>query len=429
MQLEDADKVIKASTEILQAGNTPETCAKAVAVVADALGDTPPAVLEREVRAKTLQPLTGCLHALTDGADAIDDAGKADAYAAMRKLIDAPATGRALGKEPSRVLLSALDQGAGQAMQAATRADLKSKSWEAVAATIRKWRECGAVTPKQADAATQSLRDSVTKDLLERGKSALGQNAAEPVLADVERGIKLLGNGAPQELKALQGNLATWIECKRLSCKPAAKPKVMFSFGTAAVLPLDAPRGQAADNVPNATKFWVLASGGGLALVAREDPGEAKTWSDKLIAAKGWVEESALQAEDTSSWLPVGKALESMRVWLPTDKGDGLYLLGIVQTVSGKDVTVKRLADGQAATVKRDVLRTGNLRAGLKVLAFCSGPLAPSPARFEEVVPTMAGNPIARVTCLKADGKDDQSRNEVIGSLRSKAEWLPPRRP
>jgi len=173
----------------------------------------------------------------------------------------------------------------------------------------------------------------------------------------------------------------------------------------------------------------VLATAGGQSLITKEDPGEVKTLAEKLTAARGWIASSSLQAEDTSDWLPVGAALEKMRVWMPVG-GDGTpYMLGVVQTVTGKNVDVKRLEDSQVVTLKRDVLRVGNMKQGLKVLAYCADNLAPTPARFEQVVQSAAGQPIARVTCLTSDGKDDKSRDEVLGRLRSKVEWLPARKP
>jgi hypothetical protein len=164
-------------------------------------------------------------------------------------------------------------------------------------------------------------------------------------------------------------------------------------------------------------------------LVAREDPGDVRTWNQRLAAAKGWVESSVLEKDDTSLWLPVGKALESVRVWVPTGRDDKLYLLGVVESVAGSDVTVKKISDGQATTVKRDVLHTGNMVRGLKVLAFCTDSGTPSPARFEEFTAMSSGASVARLMCLTTDGKDDKLRDAVLGSLRAKPEWLPARRP
>jgi hypothetical protein len=166
-----------------------------------------------------------------------------------------------------------------------------------------------------------------------------------------------------------------------------------------------------------------------MSLVARADPGDIKTWTGILTAATGWVDSAVLHADDTSLWLPTGKALEKERVWLPTGRDDKLYLLGVVESVAGNDVTVKKLSDGQSTSVKRDVLRSGTLQAGLKVLAFCGDQLRATPARFESLVTRQGGVQGAHVVCVGDDGKDREAKDELLGTLRAKPEWLPVRRP
>jgi uncharacterized protein YgiB involved in biofilm formation len=429
MRREDVDKIAAAVAEAIQGGSTPETCAKGASIVAEAFGPDPKPEVVRETRAQTDPPLRACMQALVDGADALDAGAKMAGFAAARKVVEAPATHAALGTETRRLLIAALDDKAVRALAALTEPDMKGTTWETAALTIKSWGEAEAVTAKQVAAANESLRKVIGKDLQERAVAAYGQPKAEPVLAEVDRAVKLLGNTTPPEIKALKVRLGAWIECKRLTCKAAAKPTLAYVFGSSALTVPHAARGELVETLPNAAKVWVLASGGGQSLVAKEDPGEAPSWADKLAAAKGWIDAASLKPEDTSEWLPVGKALEGARVWMPTGRQDGLYLLGQVQTVSGNDVEVRRLFDGQAVTVKRDVLRIGILKPGMKILAFCADFQHPGPARFEEVAQTMTGNPIARVMCLTESGRDDKPRSEVIGALRTKPEWLPPRRP
>lgn len=424
-----AGDVVGLANDALATGNTPEACSKAARILSEALGENPAPALLAETRAQTQAPLSACMRALIDGAGAAAGSDAIAAYAAARKAIDTPEARRVLGAEEAQNLLAALNDRVSQDLQSALQPDLKSKKWEDAAVTLRAWTEPGAVTTRQAEALRQSLRETISKDLLERGNAALGKPGADAVLADVERGLKLLATSAPAELKTLQSQLALWIQCSKLSCTPSASPKLQYTFGTTPVFPLLSPRGESSENLPTAARVWVVASGGGLGLVATQEPSGATAWAGRLSAARGWVSLASLKAEDTTDWLPVGKALEGARVWLPTGKGDALYQLGYVQSVAGNEVTVKKLGDNQTATVKRDVLRIGNMKAGQKVLAFCVDIQSPSPARFEEVVQTTAGQPIARVTCLTPDGKDDKPRNEVIGLLRSKPEWLPPRRP
>jgi hypothetical protein len=421
--------VVKAANDALKEGTTPQACAKATETLATALRAEPDPDAMRVKHAQALQPVTGCLQALLEGAGALDGKEGIKAYAAMRKAIEAPATRLALGAEASQALLATLNDRVTHALASATQADIKARKWENAAVTIQQWTEGGAATSKQIDAVKQSVREAVTKSLLERGKAGIGKPGADAVLADLDRGIKFLGSGAPEELKTLQSQLTLWLACSKVSCTAAAKPALKYTFGIAQMAPAVDPKATDRENLPTATKVWVLATAGAQSLVAKEDPGEAKTWEEKLTAARGWIATSFLQAEDTSDWLPLGAALEKARVWLPVG-GDGTpYMLGVVQSVTDKDVAVKRIEDSQVVTVKREVLRTGNMKQGLKVLAYCVDTQAPTPARFEQVVQSASGQPVARVTCLTTDGKDDKPRDEVLGRLRTKVEWLPARKP
>lgn len=423
----DARHAAKAVKESLGGGQGPEQCGSAVEAVSEALGEKPSAVLVREVRKETLQPLSGCLQGLVDGANGLEGFAKA------RKVIDSPAAKNAVGPDTWHVVSTAFNDKTVAAMVAAAQPDIKGGKWEAAFAAMKKWQEGGAAGAAQVEAADQLARDLITKDLIARGKEALGTPKAQPVLAEVERALKLFeGLNVSGELKAMHSWLGGWLECKKIGCTMTPKPKQVFTLGATPMLPLHtAVEGTPIESLPNAAKLWVLATGKGRSMIAREEPGDRKTWAERFAAASGWVDGTTLQNEDTTYWVPVGKALENVRVWLPSGHDDKLYLLGVVQSVEGKDlkdVTVKKLADNQPTTVKRDVLRSGNLAKGLKVLAFCTDQLKPTEARFEEVI-VLSGVATAKVTCIGQDGKDAKVLTEVLGSLRSQAEWLPPRKP
>lgn len=419
----DARHAGKAVKDALAGGQNAETCKKAIEILASTLGDQPSPVLMRDVRKETLQQLSSCVQATIDGAD------KMEAFAEARKIIDLPATKTAVGNDTYHSLATAFNDKTVASLVAAVQADIKANKWENAFATIKKWADAGATGAEQLEVARQQVRDTITKELITRGNAVLGQAKPEPVLADVDRAMKLFeGLNVSPELKTLQSHIQAWIECKKLGCTVIPKPRMQFTFGATPLLPATSAASETpVESLPNATKLWVLATGKGKSLVAREDPGAVRTWGERLAAGKGWIDASVMQNDDTSLWLPMGKALEGVRVWLPTGRDDKLYLLGAVETVSGKDVTVKKISDGQSSTLKRDDLRTGNMQRGLKVLAFCGDNL--SQARFEEFVSMASGTSVARVTCLTADGKDDKLRDVVLGSLRTKPEWLPARKP
>jgi len=417
-----ASKVVK---EGLKTGQGPEQCSSALQTVSETLGESPSPVLIRDIRKETLQPLSGCMQGLVDGANSVET------FAQARKVIDSPTAKNAVGADTWHVVSTALNDKTVAAMVAAAQPDIKSGKWEAAFALMKQWAEKGAAGPPQVEAASQQARDLITKDLITRGNEALGTPKAPAVLAEVERALKLFeGLNVSGELKAMHSWLGGWLECKKIGCTMTPKPKLSYTLGATPMLPLQtAQEGTAAESLANATKVWVLATGKGRSMIAKDDPGDRKTWAQRFAAASGWVDGTTLQNEDTTYWVPVGKALENVRVWLPSGHDDKLYLLGVVQSVEGKDVTVKKLADNQTATVKRDVLRSGNLAKGLKVLAFCgTDQLKPTEARFEEVI-VLSGVATAKVTCIGQDGKDGKVLTEVLGSLRSNPEWLPPRKP
>ena len=420
----DARHAGKAVKDMLASGQSKDNCTKAVNIAAETLGPHPSPLLTRDLRKETLQPLSGCMQAVIDSSD------KMETFAESRKLVESPAAKAALGADTFHALSSAFNDKAVTTLVASVQPDLKANKWEAAFATIKSWADAGAAGPQQVETARQQVRDHITKELLTKGTAVLGQPRPEPVLADIERALKLFeGLNVAPELKTLQAHLATWIECKKLACTAIPNTRMSYTFGATAMFPATQPAGAAEETLPNATKLWALATGKGKTLVAREDPGSVRTWNARLGAARGWVDASVLKNDDTTYWLPVGKALEGVRVWLPTGRDDKLYLLGNVESVAGNDVTVKKISDGQTVTVKRDVLRTGVMPKGLKVMAFCAEELQQTPARYEETIPITAGASMARVMCFTPEGKDDKTKDVVFGSLRSKPEWLPPKKP
>ena len=85
---------------------------------------------------------------------------------------------------------------------------------------------------------------------------------------------------------------------------------------------------------------------------------------------------------------------------------------------------VKRLSDDQVVTVPRASLRSGRITPGLKVLTTCASALKLEQAVVERELPQAKGQPVVRVTCPGAGPKD-----EVLGAIISKPEWLTPRKP
>ncbi len=420
----DARVLDKQVDDILAKGDTLDNCASALGAAADTLGAQPSDLLVREVREKTLQKLSGCVDRAVRGA-ATDGA-----YAAVRKVLDDPKSKRALGDDTWFAFLSTLNDEVVAAIRTAVQPDIDAKNWDKVFATIKQWGSDGRAASQQVELANGAARDAITKGLLARGLAEVGGAKPAPVMADIDRALKLFeGMNVAPELITLRKQLGVWSECKRIACTAVPHPAVSWNFGATGLLPVESPSGQPTETLPNGTKLWVLARGRGFALVSKQQPPELGSWSARIAAASGWIDASTVKSEDTTLWLPVGQALVNVRVWLPTGRNDKLYLLGVVKSVQGDKVTVQKISDGESVTVKRTDLRSGVLAQGAKVYAFCRNDLTPSEARFDQLIEHRNGPPTARVMCLTDDGKDDKTRDEVIGSLRAKPEWLPARRP
>jgi hypothetical protein len=420
----DALETTERVAAVLEKDATIEGCFKAIRVVAETLGPEPSKTFERDLRKGTVNPIAACTRI------AIDEAGKDGSYAPVRKALESEEAKQALGVDSQFSLLSALNDKVVEAMVAAVDADMKAGRWKETFEGLEAWGKDSRAGVQQVEAAKKKARDTITTDVLRRGKQALGARKPEPTLADLDRALAVFGTmNVSTELPTLRLHLATWVECSRLVCRPEPKPGLVYNFGSTSLLPVTSAQGAATTKIPHGTMLWILARGRGFNLVSQQDPGELATWAERLAAAHGWVEAGILKTQDTSAWVPVGPALVGERVWLPTGRDDKLYQLGVVEAVDGQSVTVKKIADGLSTTVKRTDVRSGLLAAGTKVLAFCRDTLKQTEARMESVDRSDARAPRAKVTCLKEDGTDDRAHEEVLGALRAEVSWLPALRP
>jgi hypothetical protein len=397
-----------------------EGCAKAIELVSRTLGEQPSALLLRDLRAQTLQLLTGCASA------AIDEGVSSGNFVTARKILTSDATKRAIGEESQHALALDFHDKASSYILERIKPELDARQWESAFDRLAAWGQGGNAGEGELETARQHARDRITSDILSRATAALGGKDAPHVLADIDRALKLFAAmNVSQELASMRELLATWIECDRLKCKAESRPTLVYSLGRNPLLPGPSIAQAAVETLPNASHLWIIARAQKLALVAREEPKD-KTWKSRLSIAKGWVDIAALKTQDTTEWIASGKALEGERVWLPGGRDDKLYLLGLVVSVDGQSVTVKKVSDGTTVTLRQDELRAGNLSPGLRVLAFCNDQLNATEGKVDAL--SAAGGSV-RVLCPSGDGKDERAKEEVLGTLRARLEWLPLRRP
>ena len=159
-------------------------------------------------------------------------------------------------------------------------------------------------------------------------------------------------------------------------------------------------------------------------------PGQVEGAAALLGAALGWVKSAALRKKDTSEMLPPGKAIVGARIWGPLRKSQSTWELGTVTAIGKRgQLQIERMADREKVNLARGKVRFGTLRADTKVLAHCSKGLVNGPAMIDKVIDTGRGDPVAKLTCLDDKGERGAvKRQALLGSLRTKPGWLPPRR-
>ncbi len=217
--------------------------------------------------------------------------------------------------------------------------------------------------------------------------------------------------------------LAIAVECERLKCKTQTPTKA-WAWGAVVVHPPDAAEGAEKAKINHAQQVWILAHGKKNVLVALQDPGKPGA-GDVWAKADGWADPDHLKSGDTDTWLPPTDQLVGVQVWGPLRPPSKEYHLGVVTKVEGKQVTVKRMADSLEATVALSSVRIGKLAKGLKIMAFCEDELHPSSAKVDGIVTTEGGVPKVKIAC----DKGGITRVDLGGSITSRAEWLPPRKP
>ncbi len=401
-------------------------CKDAVELVANTLGEDPSPALLNGLRSQTLRPLSDCME------QAVRKAHDRESLFVARSLVESAAAQRALGDGTWNALLDTLGDRATGLIASEISPELQAGKWEPAFAKIKEWSTHGSLGPQHADLAKQQARDAITTEVLQKAEASIGKRGGTTTLKELDRALGLFtGMNVDGALKETREQLATWVQCERLGCALETKPRVAYTLGSVPLLPSSDVTQASTEALPHATKVQIIARGNRYSLVTRENRNDADTAAERVGLADGWVESTLLKPQDTTEWLPVGKALENERVWLPSGRDDGLYLLGVVTAVGQKDVTVKKLSDGLPTTLRRTDLRNGHLAKGLRVLAFCSDQLNLSEAQVELILPQVGGAPLARVHCGSTGGTSngDSTRNAVLGSLRAKPDWLPPRKP
>ena len=374
--------------------------------------------LRRQVGADALK----CIQAVTD------DKVMAATYGEARKLVDTPEAKIVLGPAGWKKLVAELDVTLLDAYKGQIADEIKARKWPSAVDKIDALVKKGDATPEQGAALIELVRAGIGPEVAQASQKALGQNDAPKTLREVDALIKLAkwevmapdaaalspDKALPAEIARKRDALAIWVEATHVAMKILKKPEKRWAHGRIPVFPATKADGESKRDLGHGTEVWILGTAKGRALITDTDPGVGPL-TMMLDKATGWVPVAHLATEATLDWLVPDDQLKGQRVWGPLRKDEPTLELGIVFEASAKEITVKRVADDAPIKVVRKQLRNGRLAPGTKVLTFCTAKDMPA-----QIVET----PRDKTVKLKCDG--GQEKEEVLASLRSKPELLPP---
>ncbi len=383
--------------------------------------------LESEAFTREVRRLVGT-EALACLQGAVDEKVLAASYADARKLVTEADTKTVLGPTAIKKLAAELEVTILDAIKGQVTDDLKARRWEKVIDKLELAQKKGDATEEQVASLIELVRAGVGPEIAIAAVKSIGSKDAPATLRQIDAQIKLCrwevmsGDAAelnkekalPADLVKKREALATWVEAMRVAMKVIKTPEKRWAHGKIAVSPSIKSDGESKRDITHGTQIWIVGATKERALITDVEPGPGGLAAvlDKVI---GWVPTDRLAKESTADWLVPDDQLKNERVWGPLRKDEPTYELGVVMDVAGKDITVKRLTDDQIVKMTRKQLRSGRLAPGTKVITFCTA--KDQPAQVVEVVG-------GRAVKLKCDG--GQEKEDVLASLRSKAELLPP---
>lgn len=384
--------------------------------------------LESEAFTRELRKLSGT-EAQTCASGAIDSMTTSGKFADARTFVNAASTKTVLGAQGAKKLATELDLVIVEALKGQVDADIKAKKWGPALEKVDAAVKAGNATDDIAAQVIAAVRDAAAPDLAGQAQRAIGTGDAPKQLATLDATIKLLRwettaadgtappkeKAPPEELSKKRDGLATWVLAQKLNIKMGKKPEKKFLHGKFALMPAMKIDAASKRDLAAGTELWVLGLAKDRALVADSDPGVGL--ASQFEKAIGWVKLERLQKDPTAEWLPPDDQLKGEQVWGPLRSGEALLELGTVTEVTGKEVSVKRLTDGQISKHPRAKLRPGKIAAGVKLSGVCAKDKNKVVA-IDEIIPP--GRSV-KFNCEGTEG----IKEEVLENLRTKVELLP----
>ncbi len=422
---EEANQSIPAIHKLAESGKC-EAAVKQAAAVMEARKQTS---IPSFIKKGTSKKLLGCLlNQLT-----ID-------LSVGRELAESPDVKTTLDKSDHQTFITKVTDATVQELIEKFEEPLAQREWGKAKALLDELLERKEAGANEYNRIMGLIREGIGKEIEEKVTAALDEKkGVADVLTEVDeliavgewgkkQGSAVGGEPFPATLAAARDRLALWAVCVGLKCN-LVSPRASFTYGHVDVMPtLEPTTGKKVSQIQHGTEVWRLAESSGWILIAKKDPGTVDDIGERVKKAAGWIKASGNKLEDTREMLPPGDSIVGARVWGPLREGQKEWELGKVMEVKGNDLAVQRIADFAIITVARSAVRFGTVSAGTKVLARCDHPLNLEPAVIDKVSLPKSGDPVATLTCLEGGKRSSLTRQEQLGALRSKPEWLPPRR-
>jgi hypothetical protein len=363
---------------------------------------------------------------------------KAESLREFRQLAESKNAKKALGPKAYATVEAGLTEAVTTRLQAAVAGPMEAKDWPKVVAALEEMVRSGDASAANVKPLFDQVVAAVAEEVSQAIQEGLDQPLGAPAALKKVDGLMAIvwkvdgGDGSkrafelepvPKKLAKRRAELEFGVVCAAVRCSEAT-PTAMWVFGHQSLSPTMEPKAEGKRKLKHGTKVWQIATGAGVTLIARKDPGKLDGLAARIKPAAGWIASSGLRASDTSNIMPPGKAMVGVRVWGPLRPKQKYYEMGTVTKVEGGQATVRRMSDGQETKIATTRLRLGLVEKGMKVLAMCGGGFDLKEAIVDSVKDTKfasQGDPMVKVTCLDDDGKPTkEKREELMGSLRVK---------
>lgn len=396
-------------------------CSSVVKKLSDRIKELTSDAFTKELRRAVSEGALKCLQ------NEVDDKVLAATYADARKLANMPEARAVLGQTAQKKLATEVEVTILDALRGQIDDELKAKKWALAVEKIDAAVKRGDATDEQVTALLAAVREGMAPEIIAAAQRALGMGDAPQALRQVDAQIRLArwelvaaddvpkDRLVPPDVARKREALAIWVEAQRVKLTMLKRPDKRWAYGKIAVAPPSKSDGPSKRDVRHGAELWVLGTTkDGRGLLAGSDPGAGPITGmfDKVV---GWAPLNRLATEATANWVVPDDQLKGERVWAPLRKDEALWELGTVTEISGKEISVKRIADDAVVKVTRKQLRNGRLAPGTRIVALCG--TKDQPAKIAAVLPTGS----VKIRCDTGEEKED-----ILASLRSKPDLLPP---